>query len=179
MFAVLLCAQQALFAQSFKAPQKFRSFTKMQLNYGLGINDVVNNQKVNPFQIKFMFGKQNEFFGAALGIATGNYKNNGSNGGLNMNTLAFSANGHYLLRSVEDYGSAPFLKAGIGYAPKIFREYAKGLNYDAGAGYVFTNKKGGKYFAELQYHTQRFENFYYQGNNLKAESIGLGVGLWF
>lgn len=170
---------QDLQAQSFKEPQKFESFGRMQVNYGLGVNEVFNQQKVNPFQIKMVFGKQNRNVGMGLGIATANFKGKGSNGGMNMNTISFSANGHYNFQSLYENKQSPFVRASIGYAAKIFKDYAKGSNYDAGIGYILTNKKGARYFVEAQYLTQNFEDFLYEGNKLKAESIGLGIGIWF
>lgn len=170
---------QNLQAQTFKNPQKFKSFGRMQVNYGFGINDVFNEQKVNPLQIKFVFGKQNEHAGVGVGIATANFKSRGSNGGLNMNTISFSANGHYNLMSLSENKQSPFVRASVGYAAKVFKDYVKGLNYDAGMGYILTNKRGARYFVEAQYLTQDFEDFLYEGNKLKAESIGIGVGIWF
>src|SRR5690606_10594157 len=168
-----------LHGQSFKEPQKFRGFGKMQLNYAFGVNEVFNQQQVNPFQIKLLFGRQNDNVGLGLGIATTNFKSYGSSNRLNMNTVSFSANGHYNFFKLSENKTSPFVRGSVGYAAKVFKDYAKGLNYDAGLGYILTNKKGARYFVEAQYLVQQFEDFLYESNKLKAEAIGLGIGIWF
>ena len=168
-----------LYGQSFKEPQKFRSFGKLQLNYGFGINEIFNQQHVSPFQIKLLFGKQNDHIGLGLGIATANFKSHEGNNRLNINTFSFSANGHYNFLKLSENKQSPFIRGSVGYAAKVFKDYAKGLNYDAGLGYVLTNKKGAKYFVEAQYLVQQFEDFLYESNKLRAEAIGVGVGIWF
>ena len=169
-----------LYSQSFKEPKTFSGFGKIQVNYALGINEVFNEQKVNPFQIKLIFGKQNDFVGVGIGVATVNYKSLGSDIKLNLNTTSFSLNGHYNLKRFSENINTPFVRASLGYAPKIFRDYAKGLNYDAAIGFIVSNKKGGRYFVEAQYQVQQFEGFMYQTNNRTiAEAIGAGLGFWF
>ncbi len=175
----MICFSANVFAQGFKSPQKFKSFGKIQVNYGLGLNEVLLEQKANPFQIKLTIGKQNEHFGAGLGLATANFRNRGDNGGLNINTISFTLNTHYVFKEFSGVGSKPFVRLGGGYAPKIFREYSKGFLYDGSIGYVITNKKGAKYFVEAQYQVQNFDDFLYRTHQVKAESVGLGIGIWF
>lgn len=176
---VITCLPIATLAQSFKTPEKFKSFGRIQVNYGFGLNDVLLDQKANPFQIKLTFGKQNENLGFGIGVATANFRNRGDNGGLNVNTTSFTLNGHYVFKSFSDQSSKPFIRIGGGYAPKIFSEYSKGFLYDGSIGYIITNKKGAKYFVEAQYQVQYFDDFLYRTHEVKAESVGLGIGIWF
>lgn len=175
----VLCFSTHVFAQDFKTPKKFGGFGKIQLNYSLGINDVLFNQKTNPSQVKITLGKQNDYFGIGLGLAAANFRNRSANGGLNINTISFTLNSHYTFKAFSEKDNKPFMRLGGGYAPKIFRDYSKGFLYEGAIGYVITNKKGARYFIEAQYQVQHFDDFLYKTHNVKAESAGLGIGIWF
>src|SRR5690606_12273825 len=149
-----------------------KNFGKIQFNYSLGMNDILFEQKANPFQIKMTFGKQTEQVGIGLGVATTNFRNRTGNAGLNVNTTSFSLNTHYVFNAFSDNSNKACVRLGGGYAPKIFREYSKGLLYDGSIGYVITNKKGAKYFVEAQYQVQHFDDFLYRTHQVKAESVG-------
>lgn len=166
------------YSQSLNSGKKIKTFSRIQLNYGLGINEFLNHQKLNPFQIKMTFGKQSERFGVGLGIATANFRNRDANGGINLNTVAFSLNTHYTFADFSDKDNKFFIRAGAGYAPRIFRDYAKGFLYDGSFGYVITNKKGAKYFVEAQYQMHHFGDFT-GWTDKEVESVGLGIGVWF
>jgi hypothetical protein len=179
LFFLIVSNANVLNAQTFKAANKFKFFNRTELNYGFGINQTFANERLNAFQIKTVFGKQNDRLGAGLGISTGTYKSTRSGGGGQFSTIAFSANFHYLIHDFYESRNNIFIKAGIGYAPKIFRGYDKGLNYDAALGYLIHTKKGGKYFVNVIYHHQDFENFIGIANTIKTNTIGLGIGTWF
>lgn len=179
LFFFIVSNVSVLKAQTFKSANKFKFFNRTELNYGFGINETFANEKLNAFQIKTVFGKQNDHVGAGLGISSGNYKSTRSGGGGQFSTIAFSANFHYLIYDFYENRDNVFLKASVGYAPKIFRGYDKGLTYDAAIGYLIHTKKGGKYFVNIVYHYQEFENFIGFANTINSNTIGLGIGTWF
>lgn len=166
-------------AKTLKSNGKFNFFNRTELNYGFGINQIFVNERVNVFQIKTIFGKQNKRLGTGVGIATGTYRKPSSGGGAQFNTISFSANFHSLLFRIYEDGNNFFIKGSIGYAPKIFNGYDKGVNYDGALGYLITTRKGGRFFGSLIYHHQDFENFRGNSNTIKTSAVGLGIGTWF
>lgn len=167
------------FAQSLKSSSKFKFFNRTELNYAFGINETFANEKLNVFQIKTIFGKQNNRLGTGIGIATGTYRTMSSGGGAQFNTISFSANFHAVVAELSEAGNNIFVKGSIGYAPKIFNGYDKGLNYDGGLGYLLRTRKGGRFFGSIIYHHQDFENFRGSSNTINTNAVGLGIGTWF
>lgn len=166
-------------AQSLKPKSKYSFFNRTELNYALGVNETFARERVNVFQIKTIFGKQNNRLGAGLGIGTGTYRAHSSGGGAQFNTISFSANFHSLLFRIYEDGNNFFVKGSIGYAPKIFNGYDKGVNYDGAFGYLIRTRKGSRFFGSIIYHHQDFENFRGISNTINTNAIGLGIGAWF
>lgn len=163
----------------FRETKEFRFFNRTELSYTFGLNETFLTNKLNSFQIKTVFGKQNENIGAGIGIATGSFRNAGGKGGGNFNTISFTGNLHYVFNGFSEQNNNFFIKGGIGYAPRIFAGYDKGLTYDGALGYIIRTKKGGRYFVEAIYHHQDFENFRALNTIAKVESVGIGIGTWF
>lgn len=162
----------------FKETKEFRFFNRTELSYTFGLNESFLNDKFNSFQIKTVFGKQNERIGAGIGIATGNFRNSSGNGG-NFNSISFTGNVHYVFNNFSEPNNNIFIKGGIGYSPRIFAGNVKGLTYDGALGYIIRTKKGARYFVEAIYHHQDFEDFSTLNNTVKVESVGIGIGTWF
>ena len=159
--------------------KKFKLFNRTEVNYSFGINEPFPNERLNVFKIKTTIGKQNEHFGAGIGLSTASYRSTKSGGGSNFNTISFTGNIHYLLYKFSDDRDNIFVKAGAGYSPRFFNSYDRGFIYDVAAGYVIKTRKGARYFISALYQRQEFDKFKLQVGNVEVKSLGLGIGTWF
>nr|WP_294894561.1 hypothetical protein [uncultured Pedobacter sp.] len=157
---------------------KFKGFTRAEVSYLFGIKDAFNRQNINSLHIKLVAGTANQYTGFGVGFENASYKQAGGSG-LSFQTINFSGNVHLLAKPISTDEVNFFLKAAAGYAPRIFRTYNKGANYEFGPGILFTTKRKAKYFLQAMYQFQDIENFYSSNGRLKIKGIGLGVGTWF
>jgi hypothetical protein len=157
---------------------KFKLFSRAEISYLFGINDVYDAQKVNSLHVKFVIGSANQITGFGIGLENSSYR--AANGdGLSFETLNFSANAHILAKPVTTTEINYFIKAAAGYAPRIFRNYSRGFNYEVSPGILFTTKRKSKYFLQAIYQYQEIENFFLADGQPKIKAIGLGIGTWF
>ena len=177
-FFFLLFIGSNLMAQSNKKDAKnFRFFNRTELFYTFGLNDTYPGDKINALHIKTILGTANEKIGFGFGIENSSFRSANGFNSSSFNTIAFSGNVHYLVKPISNDGINFFVKGSLGYAPRIFYGYDRGLNMEAAAGLMMTNKRKRKYFLEGLYNYQQFDQF----NSYKPEvrSIGLGIGSWF
>lgn len=159
---------------------KPRFFNRTELSYTFGLNETLNNEKTNALHVKTVLGFALPKVGLGFGLANSTFRSAQGSSGANFNTISFSANGHVLAKDIQDDGLNFFLKGAIGYAPKIFAGYNKGLTYEGGAGFLITNKKGSKYFLNGIYHHQNIDDFFLSTTGrIQVKSFGVGVGTWF
>lgn len=177
--ALLISTVSALKAQEQKPiKDKFRPFTRAEVSYLFGINDTYNNQKINSLHIKITIGSQNSRVGFGIGLENASYRAANGNG-TSFETLNFSGNAHVLAKPIDTDEINFFIKGAAGYAPRIFREYNKGFNYEVAPGILFTTKKKSKYFLQAMYQFQEIANVSLASGRPQIKGIGIGVGGWF
>lgn len=160
------------------ASNKFRTFSRPEVNYVFGINDDFNDQKINSLHVKLVIGLANAITGFGLGLENATYKA-ASGSGASFQTLNFSGNAHILAKPIVSDELNYFVKIAVGYAPKILREYNKGFNYQVCPGVLFTTKKGGKFFVQAVYNYQEVAGFGLSNEKPQIKGVGLGIGTWF
>lgn len=178
-FIFLLFSSPALTAQDKASiDNKFRRFSRINLNYIFGINESTLNQKTNSLHAKLVIGTANSKTGFGIGIENASYRASGGSGS-SFEVLSFSGNVHFLIKPIQTDELNYFVKGAAGYAPRIFRGYNKGLNYEAASGVLLTTKRKSKYFLQAIYQYQQFDGFLINGGKPKIKGVGLGVGIWF
>ncbi|HEX7366551.1 MAG TPA: hypothetical protein VF273_05605 [Pelobium sp.] len=163
--------------QSDSRSAKFKSFTRAEISYLFGIRDAVNDKNLNSLHIKITIGLQNEFIGFGVGIENASYREAGGNG-LTFQTFNLSGNAHVFAKPISTDELNFFLKAAAGYAPRIFRTYSKGPNYEIAPGILFTTKKKSKIYVEAMYQVQKIDSFSLTTGTPRFTAIGLGIGTW-
>lgn len=153
-------------------------FNRSEISYTLGLNETLPGEKINALHIKTILGFTLPKVGLGLGLENATFRSSNGASGANFNTIAFSVNAHVLAKDIKDEGINFFLKGGIGYAPKIFRTYNKGLTYEGAAGLIITTKRGSRYFLQGIYHHQDIDDFFLSSGKLKVQSVGVGIGTW-
>ncbi|HET8827927.1 MAG TPA: hypothetical protein VFM79_01235 [Pelobium sp.] len=178
-FSFLLLSVSAITLQAQTAVSNdFRFFSQANLNYVFGINESTLNQKTNALLIKLVVGLANSRTGFGIGLENGSYRPSGGSGS-SFETLNFSGNVHFLAKPITTDEVNYFVKGAAGYAPRLFRTYNKGFNYEIATGVLLTSKKKSKYFLQAIYHYQEFDSFLITGRKPKIKGVGLGVGTWF
>lgn len=179
-FALFTLCNISLNAQENKKSnaKSFTFFNRAEFSYTFGLNETLPNEKINAFHIKTVLGFTLPKVGLGLGLENASFRSANGGSGANFNTIAFSANAHVLAKDIKDEGINFFLKGGIGYAPKIFRSYNKGLTYEGATGLIITTKKGSKYFLQGIYHHQDIDDFFLSTGKLQVQSFGIGIGTW-
>jgi hypothetical protein len=176
---ILLTGGHLIFAQTYQKDSKnFRFFNRTELFYSFGLNDTYPGDKINALHIKTILGTANEKIGFGFGVENSSFRSANGFNGSSFNTIAFSGNVHYLVKPISDDGINFFVKGSLGYAPRIFYGYDRGLNMEAATGLMITNKRKRKYFLEGLYNYQQFDQFN-SNNKPEVKSIGLGIGSWF
>jgi hypothetical protein len=161
-----------------KDSKAFKFFNRAEISYTFGLNETLPNEKINAFHIKTVLGFTLPKVGLGFGLENATFRSANGGSGANFNTIAFSANAHVLAKDIKDEGINFFLKGGIGYAPKIFRNFNKGLTYEGAAGLIITNKRGSKYFLQGIYHHQNIDDFFLSTGKFEVKSFGVGIGTW-
>lgn len=179
-FALITLCNVSIKAQENKKSnaKSFTFFNRAEISYTFGLNETIPGDKINAFHIKTVLGFTLPKVGLGLGLENASFKTANRSSGANFNTIAFSANAHVLAKDIKDDGINFFLKGGIGYAPKIFRSYNKGLTYEGATGFIITTKKRSKYFLQGIYHHQNIDDFFLSTGKLQVQSFGVGVGTW-
>ncbi len=178
-FVFLLISVSALNAQEKKQKlNEFKMFSRAEVSYLFGINDAGINEKINSLHIKLVIGTANPFVGFGVGLENASYKAADGNGA-NFQMLNLSANAHVLAKPISTDELNFFLKGAVGYAPRVFREYNKGFNYEIGPGILLTTKKKSKYFLQAMYQFQEIAGFTINNSHPKIKAVGLGIGTWF
>lgn len=159
---------------------KPRFFNRTELSYTFGLNESINNEKINALHVKTVLGFALPKVGLGFGLANSTFRSAQGGGGANFNTISFSANGHILAKDIQDDGLNFFLKGAIGYAPRIFAAYNKGVTYEGAVGFLITTKRGSKYFLNGIYHHQNIDDFFLSSaGRIQVKSVGVGIGTWF
>ena len=168
------------FAQENKIKSSnFKLFNRTSIGYTFGLNDVFENKKANALHIKTVIGFALPKVGFGIGLETTTFNTVGSGNNSRFNTLAFTGNLHALAKPISDESLNFFVKGGVGYSPRVFNTYDKGLTYEGATGVIITSKKKNRYFFEAKYHYQALNTIATSTGNLEVKSIGLGVGTWF
>src|SRR5690606_17972896 len=123
-------------------------------------------------------GTANSITGCEIGSENASYTT-ATGSGLRSETTNFSANVHVLANPISTEELNFFLKAAAGYAPRIFRSYKKGANYEIAPGILLTTKRKAKYFLQAMYQYQEIEEFFFGKGRPKIKAVGLGIGTWF
>ena len=158
--------------------KKFNLFSQANVNYLFGINESSLDQKTNSLHVKLVIGLANPKTGFGIGLENATFRPAGSSGS-RFETLNFTGNIHFLAKPISTDELNYFVKGAVGYAPRIFRGYNKGFNYEAATGLMFTTKRKSKYFFQALYQYQEFDGFLVSGGKPKLKSVGLGLGTWF
>lgn len=177
-FVLIFCFTISQAQKKTSVDNKFTMFSRAEINYLLGINDAYNMQKINSFHVKLVIGTANKFTGFGLGLENASYRAAGGKG-IRFTTLNLSANAHLLAKSIQTDELNYFIKGAVGYAPKIFREYNKGFNYEVSPGVLLTTKRKSKYFLQAMYQFQEIAGFSNNNSHTKIKAVGLGLGTWF
>ncbi len=178
-FAFLFLSVTVLKAQDKSSVnKKFELFSQASLNYGFGINESTLDQKTNSLHVKLVIGLANPKTGFGIGLENVTYRPSGSSGS-RFETFNFSGNVHFLTKPITTDQLNYFVNGAVGYAPRIFRGYNKGFNYETGVGIMMTTKRKSKYFLQALYHYQEFDGFSLGGVKPKIKTVGLGIGTWF
>lgn len=156
---------------------KFKGFTRAEASYLFGITDAYNKRNINSLHIKLVIGTANQFTGFGIGLENATYREAGGSG-LTFQTFNLSGNAHVLAKPISTDDLNFFLKAAAGYAPRIFRSYSKGPNYEIAPGILFTTKKKAKIYVQGMYQFQKIESFSFTTGSPKFTAIGLGIGTW-
>lgn len=178
---IITVSLHSIHAQETKKKNtKLRFFNRTELSYTFGLNEAINAEKINALHVKTVLGFALPKVGLGLGLSNSTYRSAQGNAGANFNTINFSANAHLLAKDIQDDGLNFFLKGAVGYAPKIFTAYNKGLTFEGAAGFLITTKKGSKYFLNGIYHHQNIDDFFLSTTGkLQIKSFGVGIGTWF
>ncbi|WP_154647881.1 hypothetical protein [Pedobacter arcticus] len=178
-FAFLfLCFFVAKAQHQASSNKKFNLFSQANVNYVFGINESSLDQKTNSLHVKLVIGVANPKTGFGIGLENATFRPAGS-AGSRFETLNFTGNVHFLAKPITTDELNYFAKGAVGYAPRIFRGYSKGFNYEVATGIMLTTKRKSKYFLQALYQYQEFDGFLVSGGKPKLKSVGFGVGTWF
>ena len=175
---LFLCFFVAKAQTKISANKHFKMFSQANVNYLFGINESSLDQKTNSLHVKLVIGLANPKTGFGIGLENATFRPAGSSGS-RFETLNFTGNVHYFVKPITNDDLNYFVKGAAGYAPRIFRNYNKGFNYEAATGVLLTTKRKSKYFLQALYQYQEFDGFSLAGAKPKLKSVGLGIGTWF
>lgn len=168
--------------QTSKAQLKKKTVYSVEIGSLIGIstNSYVND-KFNAFRVKLLVSRfVNENISLGISLGTDNYRKKGS-GSFNTfyNTLPLDISGAYFFG--HNYKGL-FSNASIGYAPKLFSNFEKGLNLGIGLGNAFSLSENTSLYIKTGYNYQKINQVQFYNStysNLNLSSIILTAGINF
>lgn len=168
------------FAQSNESKKSdFKLFNRTSIGYTFGLNETLGNKKANALHLKTVMGYSLPQVGFGIGLETTTFNTSGSGNNSRFNTIAFTGNLYVLAKPITEESLNLFIKGALGYAPRVFSTYEKGLTYEGATGVIITSKKKNRYFIEAIYHHQQLSRIIVAKGKLEIKSLGFGIGTWF
>lgn len=177
LFITILFLNKLSFAQSNN-----KLIYGVDLGYLLGENsNSISNKEYNALRIKGSLSYLvKEKLAVGFSIGTDNYREKERKKFSSFyNTLPISLNGTYFLNN--DLNGL-FANASLGYAPKVFNNFEKGLNLGVGVGYAFTLGKATNTNLKIGYNLQKINNAQFINStysDLNLSSLVITIGITF